>query len=313
MRVSVVCIAIVAGTCVAVTCDAAHAQPERKESIRTAPTAALTEFWTEQRLQQAQPMPLPVVDPSALGSARPAEPKSEALRSGAAKVLRGSDSGVSGDVSEQPLDRAGKLYFSKADGDYVCSAQFIAPGILVTAAHCVRDSKTGQWATRVIYKSQYFRGKGKEYSTECLGSHKGWVSGDSSRWTWDYAMIKLRGGTDEGHLGWQIGWWGQHSTATKIGYPSDIEDGKVIQVEVGRLFKTADPKIIGLDHGNALNKGGSSGGAWVGRYDPRGSPRSNYIITVNSFGYPDQPGISFGPYWDSKMEDLLKYAQRGCR
>ena len=311
MRVSVVCIAIVTGTCVAVTCDVARAQPDRIDTIRTPPSSALTEFWTPQQLQDAQPMPLPVVDPSTLGPTDPAEPYSGASRSGAAKGPRNQDSGVSGNASMEPLSRAGKLFFNKGGKGWVCSAQFIAPGILITAAHCVRDDVTGQWYTNILYKHGYFRGQGISFSSQCALTYNGWVSRDETKkWVWDYAMIKVRGGTDQGYFGWQYGWWGQYSTAPKIGYPVDIEQGQVIQVEFGRLIKGYQRGLVGLNHGNPRSGGGSSGGAWVGRYGQTGNPQSNYIISVTSHSINGNDSIDYGPYWDNNMESLMNSAKR---
>ena len=315
MRVSVVCIAVVAGTCIAVTCDVARAQPDRIDSVRTPPSSAPTEFWTRQQLQAAQPMPLPVVEPSTPPSTGgPAEPSSKAFRSGEGKGPRRHDSGVSGNVSQEPFSRAGKLYFVKPEGNFVCSAQFIAPGILITAAHCVRDDKTGQWYTNVLYKHQYFRGQGRDFSTQCAATYDGWLSRDGKRWVWDYAMIKLLGGLDQSYFGWQSSWWGKYTTALKIGYPLGIEKGEVIQVEFGgQLIQGYQPGLVGLNHGNRRSGEGSSGGAWVGRYDPRGIPQSNYIISVTSHNMSGITGIDYGPYWDDHMESLMNYAKRGCR
>ena len=46
-------------------------------------------------------------------------------------------------------------------------------------------------------------------------------------------MIKLRGGEDLGHFGWQYNWWGTYDEVPKIGYPVAISNGQVIQVPNG--------------------------------------------------------------------------------
>jgi hypothetical protein len=100
----------------------------------------------------------------------------------------------------------------------------------------------------------------------------------------------------------------------KIGYPVAISNGEVIQVEFGKLMKGWDPKIVGLNHGNPSNAEGSSGGAWVGRYETGGSnTQSNFVISVTSHHLGDNRSISFGPYWDENFGELLKYTQRGCK
>jgi hypothetical protein len=301
-------------TVITVTCGVARAQPNRIDSIRTPPSSALTEYWTDQRLQDAKPMEVPVLDPRTLAPVAPAEPKSGTPRSGPPKAGPRPDSGVSGSVSARPLYWAGRLAFNSNEGPATCSAQFVAPGILATAAHCIQDDKTGRWFTHFLYQHQYVREKARNFQTECVAAYRGWVSTDNSRWTWDFAMIKLRGGTDIGHFGWQYGWWGKYNSVPKIGYPAAIERAQVIQVEFGTVIKGWDAKIVGLNHGNPRNAEGSSGGAWVGGWETSGSnPQSNYIISVTSHHMGDERGTSYGPYWDESFVQLMNYTQRGCR
>jgi len=290
------------------------AQPNSIDSIRTPPSSSLVDFWSDDRRQEAKAMPVPVLDPSTLQPA-PAEPKTGAPRTGrAANGVSSSLARAAGNVAQRPLYWAGKLYFNTADGSMVCSAQFIAPGILATASHCIQDDKTGRWFTQFLYRHQNYMGKGRNFSTECVAAYKGWVSPDKSRWIWDFAMIKLRGGDDLGHFGWQFNWWGNYDEVPKIGYPAAISGGQVIQVDFGKLTKGWDPKIIGLNHGNAKNAEGSSGGAWVGRYETSGSnTQSNFVISVTSHHLGEDRSISYGPYWDENFGELLKYTQRGCK
>lgn len=306
--VPVICIAII------VACDLAHAQPNRIDSIRTPPSSALREFWTNQRLNDAQPMPVPVIEPRALSPVNPEAPKSGVLRSGQAKEQSRSVARMSGNVATRPLYWAGRLVFNTDAGAMTCSAQFVAPGILITAAHCVQNDKTGQWFTNFIYQHQLNRDQARTFLTECTAAYRGWVSADNSRWTWDFAMIKLNGGTDLGHFGTEWGWWGNYNTAPKIGYPAAIENAKVIQVEFGQLITGWDPKIVGLKHGNPRNAEGSSGGAWVGRYETRGDDTTaNRVISVTSHHMGEDRGTSFGPYWNDNLLQLMNYAKRGCR
>jgi len=303
--------------CVAVSvvpCSHASAQPNTIDSIRTPQTSSLTEYWTDNQRQVAIAMPVPVLDPSTLQPV-PAEPKAGTRHTG--RAANGASSALarlSGNVTTRPLYWAGKLYFNTSEGPMVCSAQFVAPGILATASHCIQDNNTGRWYSQFLYRHQNNMGKGRNFSTECVAAFKGWVSPDKSRWTWDFAMIKLRGGDDLGHFGWQYNWWGTYDEVPKIGYPVAISNGQVIQVEFGKLMKGWDPKVVGLNHGNPNNAEGSSGGAWVGRYETGGSnTQSNFIISVTSHHLGDNRSISYGPYWDENFGELLKYTQRGCK
>src|SRR5262252_10475162 len=176
----------------------ASAQPNTIDSIRTPQTSSLTEYWTDNQRQIATAMPVPVLDPSTLQPV-PAEPKAGTPHTG--RAANGASSALAraiGNVTTRPLYWAGKLYFNTGEGSMVCSAQFIAPGILATASHCVQDDKTGRWFSQFLYRHQNYMTKGRDFSTECVAAFKGWVSPQRSHWTWDCAMIKLRGREDLG-------------------------------------------------------------------------------------------------------------------
>ena len=70
-----------------------------------------------------------------------------------------------GDVTTRPLYWAGKLYFNTSEGPMVCSAQFVAPGILATASHCIQDNNTGRWYSQFLYRHQNDPSKGRNFST----------------------------------------------------------------------------------------------------------------------------------------------------
>ncbi len=305
-------------TAIALSCGVAHvahAQPTRIDSVRTPPTSSLTDFWSEQRLWEATEEPVPVVDPSTVGAAEqepsPGQRKLSANSAGRSSSL----ARASGNVTTRPLYWAGKFFFAKTESGRVCSAQFIAPGVLITAAHCVRDDTNGTWYANFLYKHQYNRGRSaRDFSTECFATYNGWVSRENTKWQWDYAMLKLRGGDDVGHFGTHTNWWGAYQNAPKVGYPGAIENGQVIQVDFGNLFKGRSQNVIGLGHGNQRNAEGSSGGAWVGNYETTGNnPRSNVIISVTSHHLGDDRGTSYGPYLDQRAEQLLNHVKGGCR
>src|SRR5262249_61713867 len=108
------------------------------------------ELCPPERRAAATRMPLRTSGGRGRGPPGPAEPKSEPLQSGAGKASRHS-----GDVQKPPLNLAGRLFFTTGKGQQpYCSAQFIASGVLVTAAHCVRDNETRQWYSEIIYVHQ---------------------------------------------------------------------------------------------------------------------------------------------------------------
>ena len=76
------------------------------------------------------------------------------------------------------------------------------------------------------------------------------------------------------------------------------------------------PERIGthrLKHGNPADQGGSSGGAWIGKFDSGNNNDANYIISVESFGIDGQPGIDYGPYLNDDFKSLWDYGENGCQ
>lgn len=215
-----------------------------------------------------------------------------------------------------PLRWAGRLFFKTDRGDSTCSAQFIRPTVIVTAAHCVRD-RGGAFYTDFQFVLQYrLGGYAKKYGYVCVLTHKNWVDpnlGASARYRWDYAFILLREPTISGHFGWRYGWEGQFARAVKIGYPSGMVGGGDIQVERGPLvYPTDAPGIVRLDHGNPRSDQGSSGGAWVAGYGDT-AQSGNLIVSVTSHSRNGRMEIDYGPYFDRDFADLLEAAERGCK
>src|SRR5262249_1423761 len=153
----------------------AQAQPDRIDSITQPPVSSLTQYWTSQRLRDAAPMPLPVVDPRTGGSVSPDNaPPQAALPDRPDAAL---PSAVNGNVSTRPPYWAGKIFFARSDGSGgYCSTQFIAPGLLLMAAHCVRDEKSGAWFTNFLYIHGYDHGKGRRFGTQCASAYDGWIA-----------------------------------------------------------------------------------------------------------------------------------------
>jgi len=297
---------IICGVTIASTCVVANAEPTHIDAIKSPQPEALTEFWTDQRLQAARPMPVPVINLDRTGMRGPADPGTDKLRLGQATelpatVAQGDDTKLAGPARFW----VGRIAFNMPDGSLrTCLAQLVAPAILLTAAHCLRDNATGQWFANFLYVFQYQRGSGRRYSTECLTAYQGWVSKESSRWAWDFGFVKLRGATTLGHFGWELGWQDKYQTATQL--------NTAATVQTGTLVKGWNENVVGLKHGNANE--GSNGGGWIERYDPAGtSPQTNALISITSHYVGDDPGTSYGPYWNDTFTQLLDSAKGGCR
>lgn len=270
-------------------------------------------IWTEERRNAARPEDLRLEKPqySTPHSDKEFDDKRSAQRDPELPMGK-----FSGDVSLKPLYWAGRLFFVDSDGgDARCSGQFIAPNIILTAAHCVRNSETGEWYGNVRFFLQYDRDEAsKEYAANCMWVNKGWVSGGSDRHRYDYALIVTDEPSITGNFGWHANWGSAYGPAVAVGYPGALRKGEIIQYVPGNVFHVPGmPGIVGIQHQTSRFTQGASGGAWIGRFD--GGPRltrANYVISLNSFIHADQPGVMFGPYLDDDFIDLFADANGGC-
>jgi len=273
--------------------------------------------WTRSVMEAATQDVLPSVDPDAVRAAgrglRENRPAGEPGSTAEMDLAPAGGERMSGDVRDRPLYWAGKLFFRKPDGGYVCSVQFISESVVLTAAHCVRDSDTGNWYDDVVFALQYEKGKYAEvYDTKCFSTLSGWVSPDESKYNYDFATILVDAPSKTGYFGTAWNWEGQYGDATKIGYPTSMEDGQVIQVERGPI--EIKDGIVAMKHGNPKNQGGSSGGAWIGSFNDRqGSDEGNRVISLQSFHYDGLDGVGFGPYLTESFRKLWLFTENDCQ
>jgi Trypsin len=295
---------------------------KRIVSVIFSPSEQRAVQWTEGRMRNAKPLPIPVAKatPGGAPKSAPSGPRSAAVRGEAGPAQNvGQADRKTGDPNSIPLRWAGKLFFKTSKGDYVCSAQFIAPHIVLTAAHCVQDSDTGEKYHDFYFGLQYQRGKATQIITpKCLGTWDTWVRSspdDENFWHFDYAMILSEESSKTGYFGSVYNYQSSdYSNAVKVGYPGDILEGEVVQMDGGPLtFPETRPGLVRLQHGNPKNAGGSSGGAWVGNLSPAIGRGTNMVISVTSHHVGDDTTVSYGPQFDGDWKKLYDFVQRGCK
>ena len=165
--------------------------------------------------------------------------------------------------------------------------------------------ETGEWYEDFIFALQYNEGDyGAIYSYDCVATRNAWVQPGFEKYLSDFAMIRVENPSKTGNFGTHWGWRGQYNEASKIGYPGGVSEGEVIQVEHGPIAFVDG--VVQMKHGNQADQGGSSGGAWIGDSRmSRATTIGNYVISVESFGYDEEPGHRLRPLSRRQLQGPL--------
>ena len=285
----------------------AYAQERLHSIINEAETSET--YWTEERMQNAEPLPLPEVSDEdfqrLLDGTEPAPDAPRILEEGEAVMVPGVP--TQADVGTRPFWNGGVLFFTKPDGkDYQCTAAFMGQNnTLMTAAHCVRDGSTGAWYSNFNFRRAYDNGGGQSVGWKCAMAYYMWAS-PPNNYKYDYAFILAN--TTSG-----VGWLGlktqiPYSTWTAIGYPQNYGNNKYMY-EVEGDKGPIGGGIVQMNN-NPMNFG-ASGGAWIAELT---TPHvgGNYAVGLNSFIRSSDPGKMWGPYFDSEFYSLYQKTVNNC-
>jgi hypothetical protein len=217
-----------------------------------------------------------------------------------------------------------------------CTAQFIAPRVLLTAGHCIKDlppdptvppSDPKTWT----FWLQYQNFVGVKFNVVCAKENPKWVlpanfasmtndqqnAAMDEAYQHDFGMILVDHDSPTGVMPYALDWKGKVTYAYRVGYPENILDSEIVQSVPGIVFFTdalpmnvpryaqpnmSSPNIVGQWGPITDATQGMSGGAWVYDPDPTEAANSNILVAVTSFGpfnrfkQPFYPGGTFAAY-----------------
>lgn len=286
---------------------ATHASNKDNIIKNDAPEDAVEAYWTEERIKNAIPLPLPEITEEELQRLLKNEGKATQPL---VQSMEGSDARVEtpgvpekANVNERPFWNGGKLFFTKPDGkDYSCTAEFTGQNnIVLTAAHCVRNGETGAWYKNFNFRRAYNNGGGQSVGWNCASAYYMWYM-PPYNYKFDYAFIQTTSTSGAGWLGWktQI----PYTTWTAIGYPQNYGSNQYMYKVVGDKGPISG-NVVQMNN-NPMNYG-ASGGAWIAELT---TPHvgGNYAVGVNSFIMPADPGKVWGPLFDNDFAVLYNKA-----
>lgn len=223
-----------------------------------------------------------------------------------------------------PLSAMGKVFFTKDDTAYSCSAAVInteGKSLIWTAGHCVAGQGNGEWHNNWIFVPGYKNGKAPfgKWSAQVLWTWSGWIYNGNRNY--DLGAVEVhpnrqgqRLGNVVGTLGWMFN-FPRNQDFTEFGYPSAGRrfNGQVL-VQCNEPFDGTDG-VRGPGPRTSTNEcdftAGASGGPWMTQFED--CPNC-FINSVNSWwwwGETQNRALQWaGPYHGKAAYRLYQAASR---
>ena len=271
----------------------AEARVQQQEVSQSA--SAVRDYWTPERME----------------AATPAEQRFEGAEAKAAPApLPWTSSEVTTPYTQQPTSTHGKVFFTLGGNDYVCSGTALLSGnksVVWTAGHCVNEGP-GDFATNWEFVPAYKDGSAPlgVYVAEDLITASAWANSGDFSYDFGAAIVGPAGGTA---LTDRVGGRGisfnysRARTYNSYGYPAAPPFTGERLWRCNSPLQTSDnsanPPTMGI---GCDMTGGSSGGGWI---------VGNNVMSVNSYGYSNQPNVMYGPYLGSVAQSVYNAAAAG--
>lgn len=247
------------------------------------------QYWSPERKKAAVPAPMGVM-PTALEMPEAAneEPATDPKQA---------------DLSKMPFTACGKLFFTMDGVDYVASANiFMHRNMLLTAAHCIQDNKTGNVGENFVFEQCYAgEDSSEDFYIKTVALKENWYL--VKDYKFDFAIAILDKNSDFGEpLRYSTTPDVVGKRVTSMGYPVSYFDGDQMMYAQGPVSTRVGQEGHWIMYGSKMGPG-SSGGAWVLEDNLTAVGLNAYIVTSGK-----EIMYSGSPQFNDDFEKLYQYA-----
>jgi len=294
-----------------------------------APSPKAVGYWTQERLDSAQPIELVVDQKTGIGKIQvnPAAGKTGGGGTSSTGVLKTTDWPQSAPIAQTAV---GKVFFTVGGSRYVCSGALVTDGlagraIVLTAGHCVWDDQTGNFVENFIFYPNYDSGARTGWTASALVARQEFTSQTSFNnvaLANDFAFaVLLPGGINPATLpdvdfqgvsknsyDLVVGGFISGYTSYAFGYPA----GKPFN---GLTLKYAGSPIFldtytGTTWGmSSTMTGGASGGPWLSNgLSKTVDAVTGKLSSLNSYKYNNDSTKMYGPIFNERTQAAFNAA-----
>lgn len=293
-----------------------HQTPAFHQLASTAQSRAkVRAYWTPQRMRAARPMkthPSSDWKPTKVATGKPT-----VIKAGNPNKRQKQGSGYTGGPwtgGGKVVRTTGKVFMTLQGVDYVCSGSVVPAqnkSVVTTAGHCVNEGP-GDFVTNFEFVPAYNNGQAPygEWSATEVATTQQWAQQGDFNYDVGFAVVgPLNGRYLTDAVGSQsIGFnQARGQTVYAFGYPAAAPyNGQTLDY----AFGVAGNDTVGGSNDLSLKTnltGGCSGGPWFQNFSA--STGTGTQTSVNSFGYTRQPGVLYGPYFGTVIQNAYNGVQ----
>ena len=287
-----------------------------------APSSKAIGYWTQARLDSAQPIELVVDEKTGIGKIQvnPAAGKSGGGGTSTTGLLKTTDWPQGAPIAQTAV---GKVFFSVGTSNYVCSGALATDNdptraIVLTAGHCVWDDVTGSFVTNFAFYPNYDAGDRNAWLATALVARQEFTDQSTFNNTalandFAFAVLTLASGQSylpdlaypssksfKNSYDLDITGFQAKRTAYAFGYPAAKPfNGLTLKYAGAPIFvDTSTNTTWGM---SSTMTGGASGGPWLsnGNSTAVDAVEGN-LSSLNSYKYNNDSTKMYGPFFNSQ-------------